>query len=342
MASSSAIEPFTFVEIDDDDEPTSWKDVELDEPKYQSLKLLAFPTAAAAGASGGGGSKAGSPTTSPSKGDGGSGGSGIGELQRTKSLTASSSSSTAAAAGVPITTSTSLATTTITAAAAAAAAAFGAASTTSKVSFDDPLKIIKTKVTTTHNIESPDFDAKKFLAEVHAKTSYEDLVRGTAVLSKSLKSEEQQIKQLVANNFNKFIQSKDTIDAVVRQINKNEAKSFGEDDKNSAGGGSSTSSTSNASASKRDRDGGASTSKDARRSHHHHHHSKNNKVTAAALIARNSKSPAQFADAERDGDDTHDGGTLNSICKRLVVGIDFFLSFGIYVFLLRCRRSIGH
>jgi hypothetical protein len=97
------------------------------------------------------------------------------------------------------------------------------------VAIDDPLQIIDGKITTMNSMESPDFDAKKFLAEVHANTSYDDLFEGYENLQRSLASEEQQIKQLVSNNFNKFIQSKDTIDAVVRQINKNEARSYGDD-----------------------------------------------------------------------------------------------------------------
>lgn len=63
-------------------------------------------------------------------------------------------------------------------------------------------------------LNSPNFDARLCLRLVHQYTSYEDLIRAVEHLKMSFESRKSVLKLLVRENFDRFVNAKNSIDAV--------------------------------------------------------------------------------------------------------------------------------
>ncbi len=62
--------------------------------------------------------------------------------------------------------------------------------------------------------KSPNFDARTFLRQVHLYISYEDLVGSVDYLRKGLALKNETLKNLVKDNFDRFVNAKNSIDSV--------------------------------------------------------------------------------------------------------------------------------
>jgi hypothetical protein len=92
--------------------------------------------------------------------------------------------------------------------------------------FRDPLGVLRVPprgIKKIPNVEEEGFDPAHLLSLVHGQTKYEDLVAGAKRLTRKLSSQEEDIKQLVRDNFDRFISCKDVIDNLYSLITENEA-----------------------------------------------------------------------------------------------------------------------
>jgi len=100
-----------------------------------------------------------------------------------------------------------------------------------KGKFVDPIGIIRmpprTFIGKPQNIDDENFDPVGQLAGIHANTSFHDLVQGYRRLMRKLSSQEEDIKQLVKDNFDRFISCKDVIDGLYDLITENEMSESG-------------------------------------------------------------------------------------------------------------------
>ena len=62
------------------------------------------------------------------------------------------------------------------------------------------------------------FDPKLFLRKVHQNTSYNDLLVGADRLRYTLDQKSEALKNLVQNNFDRFVSAKNTIDTVYNEM----------------------------------------------------------------------------------------------------------------------------
>lgn len=76
------------------------------------------------------------------------------------------------------------------------------------------MTLIKRKVASLL-ISSRNFDAKRFLREVHKGTSYRDLELGAERLHEAIEHRQDVIKNLVKTHFAKFVNAKSTIDCTL-------------------------------------------------------------------------------------------------------------------------------
>jgi hypothetical protein len=67
-------------------------------------------------------------------------------------------------------------------------------------------------------LSSPNFDARLYLRLVHQSTSYEDLVSAQGHLEKALSLRREMLKSLVKQNFDRFVNAKNSIDTVYADI----------------------------------------------------------------------------------------------------------------------------
>ena len=67
-------------------------------------------------------------------------------------------------------------------------------------------------------LSSPNFDARLCLRLVHQYTSYEDLVRASDYLNLSIEGRKSVLQLLVRENFDRFVNAKNSIDSVYADI----------------------------------------------------------------------------------------------------------------------------
>jgi len=100
-----------------------------------------------------------------------------------------------------------------------------------KGKFVDPLGILRmpprTFVGKPQTIDDEHFDPVGQLAGLHISTNFSELVQGMRRLGRKLSSQEEDIKQLVRDNFDRFISCKDVIDGLYELISENEMSESG-------------------------------------------------------------------------------------------------------------------
>lgn len=99
-----------------------------------------------------------------------------------------------------------------------------------KGKFVDPLGILRMPPRTfskTQNIDDEHYDPVGQLAGLHISTNFSELVQGLRRLSRKLSSQENDIKQLVRDNFDRFTRCKDVIDGLYELISENELSESG-------------------------------------------------------------------------------------------------------------------
>lgn len=67
-------------------------------------------------------------------------------------------------------------------------------------------------------LTSPNFDARLCLRLVHQYTAYEDLLKSTGHLDEGIDSRKGVLKLLVRENFDRFVNAKNSIDSVYADI----------------------------------------------------------------------------------------------------------------------------
>lgn len=67
-------------------------------------------------------------------------------------------------------------------------------------------------------ITNKKFQARHFLIQVHKETSYNDLVRGEERLRKGVDQRAEALKNLVHQNFDRFVSAKNTVDHVYDEM----------------------------------------------------------------------------------------------------------------------------
>lgn len=76
-------------------------------------------------------------------------------------------------------------------------------------------------------IGSRDFNARKFLLEVHTNSCYKDLELGQRRLIAAVEKRTEIMKNLVRDNFDQFVTAKSTVDAIYRELKSKNLNSAG-------------------------------------------------------------------------------------------------------------------
>lgn len=79
-------------------------------------------------------------------------------------------------------------------------------------------------------ITNKKFQARQFLIQVHKETAYNDLVRGEERLRMGVDQRAEALKNLVHQNFDRFVSAKNTVDHVYDEMKSkqlNEQQDYG-------------------------------------------------------------------------------------------------------------------
>lgn len=83
-----------------------------------------------------------------------------------------------------------------------------------RMSLDPKFNSDLNKVEPSILLSSPNFDARLYLRLVHQYTSYEDLIAAQSSLQGALDLRRETLKTLVKQNFDRFVNAKNSIDTV--------------------------------------------------------------------------------------------------------------------------------